>query len=157
MYDFIHRKDMVNLKDTKQLNKILRRVNGEIGALYHEAAMEVGISDSVQNIFYVLGNNGNCCLQSDFYKQTNISRQTINSAIHKLEKDGIVTIEQGTGKNTIISLTEKGLKFAEEKVYVLFDIEDSLFDEWTEEEREMYVRLTQKFRDSLKRAIETKF
>lgn len=147
----------MDLKDTKQLNKILRRVNGEIGSLYHEAAIEVGISDSVQNIFYVLSNNGNRCLQSDIYKQTNISRQTINSAIHKLEKDGIITIEQGTGKNTIISFTEKGLKFAKEKVYVLFEIEDKLFDEWTIEEREMYVRLTQKFRDSLKREIEIRF
>lgn len=71
-----------------------------------------------------------------------------------MKKEGIVSIEQGPGKNTIISLTEEGMVFAKEKAYVLFEIEDNVFNEWSEEEQEAYVRLTQKFRDSLKRQME---
>ena len=53
---------------------------GEINALYHEAAVKMGISDSVQNILYVLCEKGGKCLQSEISKLTGISRQTINSA-----------------------------------------------------------------------------
>ena len=74
---------------------------GEINALYHEAAVKMGISDSVQNILYVICSKGNQCLQSEISKLTGISRQTIHSALHKLEKDGIVRIEAGQGRNTI--------------------------------------------------------
>ena len=63
---------------------------GEINALYHEAAVKMGISDSVQNILYVLSEKGGQCLQSEISKLTGISRQTINSAIRKLEKEEIV-------------------------------------------------------------------
>ena len=59
---------------------------GEINALYHEAAVKTGISDSVQNILYVLCERDGQCLQSEISKLTGISRQTINSAIRKLEK-----------------------------------------------------------------------
>ena len=60
---------------------------GEINALYHEAAVKAGISDSIQNILYVICENGTSCLQSEISKLTGISRQTINSAIRKLEKE----------------------------------------------------------------------
>lgn len=140
----------------KQRNNLLRRLNGEIGGLYHEAAVKAGISDSVQNILYILGENGNRCLQSDIYKQSAINRQTINSAIHKLEKEGIVSIEPGSGRNTVICLTKEGEAFAKEKAYILFEIEDNIWSEWTEGEQQEYVRLTQKFRDSLKHQIEVR-
>lgn len=81
---------------------------GEINALYHEAAVKTGLSDSAQNILYVICEKGSRCQQSEISKLTGISRQTINSAIHKLKKDGIVFLEQGTGRNTVVCLTEKG-------------------------------------------------
>ena len=102
----------------------------------------MGISDSVQNILYVICSKGNQCLQSEISKLTGISRQTIHSALHKLEKDGIVRIEAGQGRNTIVRLTEAGKAFAQEKVYPLF------------EERQNYLKLTQKYRDALKRHLQ---
>ena len=75
---------------------------GEINALYHEAAVKMGVSDSVQNILYVLCEKDGRCLQSEVSKLTGISRQTINSAIRNLEKEGIVFLEPGKGRNTIL-------------------------------------------------------
>ena len=124
---------------------------GEINALYHEAAVKTGISDSVQNILYVICENGGRCLQSEVSKLTGISRQTINSAIRRLEKDGIVYLEQGKGRNTILCLTEKGQKFALEKIVPLFEMENKIWNEWTPEERRQYLVLTQKYRDALKK------
>ena len=70
---------------------------GEINALYHEAAVKMGMSDSIQNILYVVCEKGDVCQQSDISKLTGISRQTINSAIRKLEKENIVYLEPGVG------------------------------------------------------------
>ena len=36
-------------------------ISGEINALYHEAAVKAGISDSVQNILYVICEKENRC------------------------------------------------------------------------------------------------
>ena len=128
---------------------------GEINALYHEAAVKMGISDSVQNILYVICEQGNQCLQSEISKRTGISRQTINSAIRKLEKDEIIYLEQGKGRNTIVCLTEKGEKFALEKIYPLYEIENKIWNEWTDDEQQQYLVLTQKYRDALKKYMKT--
>ena len=128
---------------------------GEINALYHEAAVKMGISDSVQNILYVICEQGNQCLQSEISKRTGISRQTINSAIRKLEKDEILYLEQGKGRNTIVCLTEKGEKFALEKIYPLYEIENKIWNEWTDDEQQQYVVLTPKYRDALKKYMKT--
>lgn len=130
---------------------------GEINSLYHEAAVKTGVSDSVQNILYVICEKGGSCLQSEISKLTGISRQTINSAIRKLEKDEIVYLKQGQGRNTIVCLTEKGKQFASEKILPLFEIENRVWEEWTEEEQEQYLLLTQKYRDALKKYLYTMF
>lgn len=127
---------------------------GEINALYHEAAVKMGISDSVQNILYVICEKEGRCRQSEVSKLTGISRQTINSAIRKLEKDGIVYLEQGKGRNTIICLTDKGETFAAEKIFPLYEIENKIWNEWTSEEQQQYLALTQKYRDGLKKYME---
>ncbi len=126
---------------------------GEINALYHEAAVKTGVSDSVQNILYVLCEKDGRCLQSEVSKLTGISRQTINSAIRNLEKDGIVYLEHGKGRNTILCLTEKGEKFAAEKIYPLYEAENKIWNEWTPEEQQQYLILTQKYRDGLKKYL----
>ena len=129
-------------------------LTGEINSLYHEAAVKMGISDSVQNILYVLCEKDGQCLQSEISKLTGISRQTINSAIRKLEKEEIVYLEQGKGRNTILRLTEKGKIFSSEKITPLHEIENKIWNDWTEEERQQYLTLTKKYRDGLKKYLE---
>ena len=126
---------------------------GEIKALYHEAAVKMGVSDSTMNILYVLCEKGDACLQSDISKLTGISRQTINSAIRKLEKDGIIYLKQGEGRNTIVCLTEKGKQFSSQTILPLFEIENKIWSQWTEEEQRQYLLLTKKYRDALKKYL----
>lgn len=132
-------------------------VMNEINAIYHDAAVRMGISDSVQNILYAICENGESCLQSEIYKQTGISRQTINSAIQKLEKDGIVYLKQGQGRNTIVCLTDAGKEVANQKARPLIRIENEIFNEWTEEESRLYQELTERYRDSLKEKLDALF
>lgn len=143
----------MNHQKVKRYNYVMNEIN----AIYHDAAIRMGISDSVQNILYVICENGDRCLQSEIYKQTGISRQTINSAIRKLEKDGIVYLKQGQGRNTIVCLTDAGKEVADKKARPLIKIENEIFDEWTEEESHMYQELTERYRDSLKKKLDALF
>ena len=52
-------------------------------------------------------------------------------------------------------LTEKGEQYALEKIYPLFEIENKIWNEWTIEEQQEYLRLTQKYRDSLKKYLKS--
>ncbi len=134
----------------------LRRYNylmSEIDGLYHEAAFRAGVSDSVQRILYVVYSENYRCLQSEIYKQSGVSRQTINSAIRRLEQDGIVKLEQGTGRNTVVCLTDEGVRFAQEKIEPLYRMEHEIFDAWCAEEMALYLKLTEKYRDGLKEKL----
>lgn len=134
----------------------LRRYNylmSEIGGLYHEAAFKAGLSDSVQQVLYVVYSENYRCMQSEIYKQSGISRQTINSAIRRLEKDRVVRLEKGIGRNTIVCLTDEGIRFAKEKIEPLYRIEQEIFDAWSPEEMALYLNLTGRYRDGLKEKL----
>ena len=87
--------------DQKHLNKI-RKINyliSEMDALYHLASLKMGISDSVSIVLYTIYDSGNGCLLSDVYKKSGISKQTVNSAVRKLETEEILYLEQGLSGN----------------------------------------------------------
>ena len=132
-------------------------LSGEINGLYHEMAARMGISDSVMNILYVICENGDHCLQSEISKKAGMSRQTINSAIRKLERDGLVYLMPGQGRNTVVCLTEQGRVFSAEKMGPIFAIECQIWAEWTAEEQQQYLALTQKYRDALKKYMDRTF
>ena len=115
----------------REITKRYNYLSSEINSLYHQAAKKMGISDSVQNILYVLCDQGNQALQSEICSISGISRQTINSALSKLEQQGLVRVEPDKGRNTMVFLTEQGQKFAAEKVAPLFQIENKIWSEWT--------------------------
>ena len=62
-------------------------------------------------------------------------------------------LEQRQGRNTILCLTEKGEKFVSEKTYPLYEAENKIWNEWTAEEHQQYLTLTQKYRDGLKKHL----
>ena len=128
-------------------------LSAEITSLYHEAAVKIGVSDTVLDILYVLCEQEGQCLQSDIFRLTGISRQTINSAIRKLERDGLAYLKQGEGRNTLVCLTEKGRDFSAQKVRPLFQMENQIWSEWTVDEQERYLLFTQKYRDSFKKYL----
>ena len=89
----------------REITKRYNYLSSEINSLYHQAAKKMGISDSVQNILYVLCDQGNQALQSEICSISGISRQTINSALSKLEQQGLVRVEPDKGRNTMVFLT----------------------------------------------------
>lgn len=123
---------------------------GETEALYHEIAWKFGVSDSVMSVLYTIVWMGSPCLLSEIIRMTGRSKQTINSALRKLEREGMIVVENFQGKKKLVRLTEDGEKLAERSVCRLLKLENEIFESWTEEERVQYAELLQKYVVDLK-------
>ena len=135
----------------------IHRINyltSEMEALYHQASLKLGITDSVSNVLNTIYDEGGGCLLSDVYKKSGISKQTVNSAIRGLEADQILYLEQHTGRAKKIILTDKGKDYVRKTVARLYEAEVRAFDTWQEEEIDTYIRLMEKYADCIRRQID---
>lgn len=131
----------------------LKRFNyltNEIDAAYHEVSLKLGLSDSALMILYTICNFGDSCLLSEINKLSGMSRQTINSALRRLEADEIVFLETYDGKKKKVCLTDRGRALAEKTAMRLIRIENEIFASWTQEDRDLYLGLTQRYLEDLR-------
>ena len=126
----------------------------EVDSLYHQAAVKLGVSDSVLFILYMLYVNKEKCLLYDIYKLSGISKQTINSAIRKLEQEDIVYLQKHNGKSKLVCLTETGKNYAKQTAGKLLDAECKAFSSWCREELDLYLQLIKKHNAELQKQIE---
>jgi DNA-binding MarR family transcriptional regulator len=129
-------------------------VNGVINSAFHRAAFKLGLNDSEMSIFYVIGRCGEGCNQSELYKQTGQRRSTINSAIRKMEKENLLYLEPGDGRNTRVFLTEEGRRRSSETVGRLLRMEEGITADWNESERSQFIDLTLRFFTQLREEVE---
>lgn len=133
-------------KELKRFNYLL----GEIDAQYHEMAFMLGLSDSAMMILYAICDNGERCLLQDICRCSGLSKQTINSAIRKLEREGIVYLELVGGKNKNVCLTELGKRLAEDTVMRIMEAENDIFAAWPREDVDRYLDLTERFLEAIR-------
>lgn len=134
--------------------KEFNKVSGAISGYYHEAALKLGISDAEMNVLYVLSYEGSGCYQSLLYKNTGMTRSTVNTIIRRFEKEELLYLKGGKGRNTCVMLTKKGEKYLKDTSQKIIDIENHIFMSWTEEERMLFLNLNQKYADELKDEIQ---
>lgn len=130
-------------------------LHSEIAELYHNYASKFGLSDSVLYILYALCENDGTCKQSYIYKSSGLSRQTINSSVKKLSKNGTISLKQGNGRNTVVTLTDDGKQFAVKVIEPLFKIENNIFSKWSDKQIQDFLLLTTNYRDLLKEGIDS--
>ena len=142
--------------NTKLFDKIhkINYLAAELDALYHQASLKIGMADSVMCVLYAIHENGESCLLSDIYKQSGISKQTVNSAIRKLEDDGILYLEQYKGKAKMVLLTDKGKQYVAETVSRLCEAEIAALETWTAAEIDTHISLLEKYVTSFKAQAE---
>ena len=75
-----------------------------------------------------------------------MSKQTVNSSMRNLERQGYLYLEQ-RGRDKHIRLTDKGKQFVEEKIRPVVDIENAAFLEMEPDERAEFIRLSRKYVD----------
>lgn len=125
----------------KRLNYLL----GEIDAAYHEMSLKLGMSDSAMKILYAICDEGDRCPLHEICRRTGVSKQTINSALRRLEADGIVYLDPTGARNKMVCLTEKGMNLARHTAIPMLEAENEVFAAWPREDVEQYLELTERF------------
>lgn len=136
----------MNVQGCDQIHQI-NHLASEMESLYHQASLKLGITDSVSIVLYTIHTTVGICLLGDVCKKSGASKQTVNSAIRRLEADGILYLEQYSGRAKKIVLTEKGKKYVDKTVAKLYEAEVRAFESWTEKETTTYISLMKKYVD----------
>lgn len=84
---------------------------------------------------------------------TGMGRSTVNSALKKLEREGILTLSPGSGRHTCVSLTAQGHRLADRTVCRLIRLEDRIYASWTPEEQALLLRLNRDFTEKLEAIV----
>ncbi len=132
--------------EMKRFNYLL----GEIEAVYHELFFKLGLSDSAAKILYTICDEGDGCLLREVRRHSGLSKQTVNSAIRKMETEKILFLEQADSKNKRVHLTEEGKQLAQRTVLRVIKAENEIFSSWSEADVEKYLALTENYLNALK-------
>ena len=80
----------MNVQSSASLKR-LNHLQCEMSVVYHEMSHLCGLSDSTMQILYTICNfDEESCLLRDICRLTGLPKQTINSALRKLEDEDIV-------------------------------------------------------------------
>lgn len=142
----------MNLSENQLLSDI-NRAYREIEETYHKISLKLGLSDSVFTIFYAIVELGNGCCQKDISAYYSISRQTINSSVKNLVKQGFIETKTQKDNTVQLFLTEKGQQLAKEKIYSIIEMEKKVFLKLTEAEQKEMARLVKKYTDIFKEEV----
>ncbi len=137
--------------------KKLKRYNylfGETEAVYHEISLKMGLSDSAMRVLYAVCDRGDSRLLQEICRYSGLSKQTVNSAVRKLEKEGVLYLESAGAKAKNVCLTDAGKDLARKTVLRIIEMENDIFESWTEEDMKAYLRFTEQFLMDLKKKAE---
>lgn len=146
----VTRMSMHVASELKRFNYLL----GELQAAYHDASVKLGISDSVSNILYTICDAGGKCPIHAICGQTGLSKQTVNSALRKLENDGVVYLEAADKKTKNVCLTDAGKQFADRTAMRIIEMENEILQSWDRQDVKNYLSLTEKFLRDLQEKVE---
>ncbi len=122
----------MTLRPLPKQNEI-NRLNKALTEFYHDLCVQAGMSNSVFDIFYAF-----------------TSKQTIHSAIHKLEKEGFLRFQSGKGREQLIFLTPVGEQFMKEKIVPVIAMENDVISQMPPDETDQLLRLTARYLDCLR-------
>lgn len=137
----------------REYEKVLKRYNhlqSELEAAYHEMAQKMGLSDSAMLILYTICDKGENCPLQEICRCSGLSKQTLNSALRKLEAEGTVYLQAAGGKNKNVCLTEEGKALARRTAGRMMQAENEIFASWSREEVRNYLELTERFLTALR-------
>lgn len=119
--------------------------------LYRQIARRFGLSECAFWILYSLREANAPLTQSALCYALSQPKQTINSALKKMEEYGYIELIFGEDRRKKqIHLTEKGEVLARETVDKVIILENRTFDTFTDEEQKLFLRLFHKYTDNLK-------
>ena len=119
---------------SREVNNIYKK-NCEV---YYKLASHFGMTETMFDILYFVRENDGGYTQAQLCESLHLRKQTVNSALKKLEKDGVICLSQDSGnkKSKTIHFTEKGKELAQSTVDPIFELEQRAFKRLTSQERE---------------------
>ena len=142
---------------TPYMSSSLREFNRlykEFNEIYHLAAKKLGLSDSAFDILYTICEVGDGCTQRDVCHATFIPKQTVNSSIRNLEKEGYLTLSPGKGRSMHMHLTESGHLLLQRMIYPVVEAENMAFSKLTASECDQLLTLQNKYIEALRSRIQ---
>lgn len=128
---------------------IVRRnhLKSSFEALYRDVAAHFGLPPSIVWILYTLMDAEGELAQRNLGEEWGLPKQTVNSAIQHLNRDGCLTLAviPGTRNRKSIHLTEQGRALAEKTTRLLAQAEERAAAHLTEEEKRQYIALSEKY------------
>lgn len=123
----------------KKFTEIYNQYNG----FYHNYAVTHGFSDAVFWILYLLCKAEKAYTQNDLADELCVAKQTVNSAVAKLVKDGYVELipRKGLRQGKEIALTENGKRHCGESVLPLLNAEKKSMERLGDEEAQHLLNL----------------
>ena len=136
--------------------QILTQTDKDLDSLFHIYAQRCGLSDAALFILYVLLDEGEGCTQMDICRLWSYSRQTINSSLKKMEKDGLLRLVPlpGNRKNKGIFFTPGGAALARLHAAPLIAAEDAAYAAMDAEELSLRGSLSRKRNRLLQQELE---
>ena len=111
--------------------------------IYRQAALEAGISFVPYYILLMLCSADQPQTQSDIQKNSFYPKQTINSAVMRLQDLGYLELVP-QGRRKILTLTDAGKAFCSQRVLPVLSAEEESFLELSPQEQEQLVFTTEK-------------
>lgn len=137
----------------REYNRIYKQFND----IYRDIATQIGVSSSVFDIMYTICELGNGCQQKDICEATFIPKQTVNSSIRILEKEGFLRLESGKGRGMKIYLTPLGEEKIERLMRPVIDMETQAFEAFGEEQTQALLELNSRYNAALREAYDRVF
>lgn len=136
---------------TDELHVTYNQIDKELEQLYHDYARRAGVSDAVLWLLYVIRLGGANLTQAAICANWHYSPQTINSALKRLEAQGLVALAPAAGsrRDKAVTLTPAGEKTVERVIDPLIQAERFALDAMVPEERTALVTLSRHYLDLL--------
>ena len=135
----------------REFNRIMK----ETDRMYEDVSKKFKISNAAFWILYFLRENELPRTQSEICFVSHLPKQTVNSALKKLESDRYINMAFGDNKKSKqIVLTEKGCKLAESTADVVIAAEHRALKSFSDSEYRTFLQLFEKYKNSVKSEFE---
>ena len=143
----------MNITDFIQQIELQRK---EQDFIYHNVAVKYGLSDTDMWVLYNVYAATDAVTQQELCRQCFFAKQTVNTSITRLIKNGYVALETipGTRNQKKILLTAAGMELAEKTVKHLIEAENRAYATLTFEELQTYLDMTTRLTVSLREETE---
>ena len=136
----------------RNLLEQMNRQFNECNALYHELAVHYGVSDTVFWLLYSLYNSSEPQTQNRLCMEWNLPKQTMNSAVASMVRQGLLKLEPAPGRYSgkLLHLTPAGRELAAKTAKPVYSAEQAALEQLGMAEAEHFVRLGQEHLNAIR-------